>query len=176
VHLNPVRARWVEYAAAWRWSSFPGYSHRGRRLEWVASDEFLASWAGEFGGTDAAGAYRRSVSAGLAEPPASPWRAAYQGWVLGSGPFVDRVRARDLTATVDLRFYLRDKTVRRLNRHRPPERRLHFRSKFRWARDILESLKPWRWSGMWSRCIWPGPTWNSGSLVSVRPGSGALAM
>jgi hypothetical protein len=52
------------------------------------------------------------------------------------------VRAGDLTATVDLRLYLRDKTVRRLNRHRPPERRLHFRSKFRLARDLLESLKP----------------------------------
>src|SRR5437764_2840378 len=52
------------------------------------------------------------------------------------------LRAGDLTATVDLRLYLRDKTVRRLNRHRPPERRLHFRSKFRLARDILESLKP----------------------------------
>ena len=53
------------------------------------------------------------------------------------------LRAGDLTATVDLRLYLRDKTVRRLNRHRPPERRLHFRSKFRLARDILESLEPW---------------------------------
>jgi len=52
------------------------------------------------------------------------------------------LRAGDLTATVELRLYLRDKTVRRLNRHRPPERRLHFRSKFRLARDILESLKP----------------------------------
>jgi len=51
-------------------------------------------------------------------------------------------RAGDLTATVDLRLYLRDKTVRRLNRHRPRERRLHFRSTFRLARDILESLKP----------------------------------
>ena len=53
------------------------------------------------------------------------------------------LRAGDLTATVDLRLYLRDKTVRRLNRHRPPERRLHFRSKFRLARDILEALEPW---------------------------------
>jgi DDE superfamily endonuclease len=52
------------------------------------------------------------------------------------------LRAGDLTATVELRLYLRDKTVRRLNRHRPPERRLHFRSKFRLARAILESLKP----------------------------------
>ena len=52
------------------------------------------------------------------------------------------LRAGDLTATVDLRLYLRDKTVRRLNRHRSPECRLHFRSKFRLARDILEALKP----------------------------------
>jgi hypothetical protein len=52
------------------------------------------------------------------------------------------LRAGDLTATVDLRLYLRDKTVRRLNRHRSPENRLHFRSKPHLARDILEALKP----------------------------------
>jgi REP element-mobilizing transposase RayT len=93
VHLNPVRARLVDHPAGWRWSSYPGYAHRGRRLEWVAYDELLASWEGEFGGSDAAGTYRRYVTAGLAEPPESPWRDAYQGWVLGSGAFVDRVRA-----------------------------------------------------------------------------------
>jgi REP element-mobilizing transposase RayT len=43
VHLNPVRARLVEHPAGWRWSSYPGYAHRGRRLEWVAYDELLAS-------------------------------------------------------------------------------------------------------------------------------------
>jgi hypothetical protein len=52
------------------------------------------------------------------------------------------LRAGDLTATVDLRLYLRDKTVRRLNRHRTPERRVHFRSKFQLAREILEALRP----------------------------------
>jgi hypothetical protein len=52
------------------------------------------------------------------------------------------LRIGDLTATADLRLYLRDKTVRRLNRHRPPEHRVHFRSKFHLARDILEALKP----------------------------------
>ena len=93
VHLNPVRARLVEHPAAWRWSSYPGYAHRRRRLVWVAYEELLASWEGEFGGSDAAAAYRRYVTAGLAEPPQSPWREAYQGWVLGSGRFVDRVRA-----------------------------------------------------------------------------------
>lgn len=52
------------------------------------------------------------------------------------------LRAGDLTATVDLRLDLRDKTVRRLNRHRPLEHRVRFRSKFHLARDILEALKP----------------------------------
>ncbi len=51
------------------------------------------------------------------------------------------LRVGDLTATVDLRLYLRDKAVRRLNRHRSPEHRLRFRSKFHLAREILEALK-----------------------------------
>ena len=59
VHLNPVRGGLVEHPAAWAWSSYPGYAHRGRRLEWVAYDELLASWAGAFGGPDPAAAYRR---------------------------------------------------------------------------------------------------------------------
>jgi hypothetical protein len=45
-------------------------------------------------------------------------------------------------ATVDLRLYLRAKTVRRLNRKRPKEQRLSFRSKYRIARQILVELAP----------------------------------
>jgi REP element-mobilizing transposase RayT len=93
VHLNPVRARLVEQPAAWDWSSYPGYAHRSRRLKWVGYDEVLASWGGAFGGSDPAGAYRRYVNAGLSQPPESPWKEAYHGWILGSGAFVDRVKA-----------------------------------------------------------------------------------
>ena len=93
VHLNPVRARIIDSPAAWAWSSYPGYAHRERRLEWVAYDELLASWSGEFGGGDAAAAYRRYVIAGLSEAPESPWKEAYHGWILGSGSFIERVRA-----------------------------------------------------------------------------------
>jgi hypothetical protein len=45
-------------------------------------------------------------------------------------------------ATVDLRLYLREKTVRRLNRKRPKGQRLPFRSKYRIARQILVELAP----------------------------------
>jgi hypothetical protein len=95
VHLNPVRARLAEHPAAWQWSSYPGYARVGSRLEWVAYDELLASWGGEFGGSgsEPAAAYRRYVTEGLSEQLQSPWSEAYHGWVLGSQKFVDRVRA-----------------------------------------------------------------------------------
>src|SRR5262249_33084939 len=53
-----------------------------------------------------------------------------------------RARVGGLTATLELRLYLRAKTVRRRNRGRPPEQRLAFRSKNRLARAMLESVQP----------------------------------
>lgn len=40
-----------------------------------------------------------------------------------------------------VRPYLRKKTVRRINRHRPPERRIRFICKYRLARQILEDCR-----------------------------------
>jgi DDE family transposase len=40
----------------------------------------------------------------------------------------------------DHRLYLREKTVRRLNRNRPPEKRLKYRSKYRLVREMLVEL------------------------------------
>ena len=47
-----------------------------------------------------------------------------------------------VAVTFDLRLYLRERTVRRLNRRRQPAQRLHFISKPRLARQILEALRP----------------------------------
>jgi len=52
------------------------------------------------------------------------------------------LRVGDNVATVDLQLYLRAKTVRRLNRWRPKEQRLPFRSKYSIARLILVELLP----------------------------------
>ena len=95
MHLNPVRARLVEHPADWKWSSYPGYARRRSRLPWVAHDDLLAAWAGEFGGSgsEPEASYRKYVTAGLAQPPESPWSEAFHGWILGSQKFVDRVRA-----------------------------------------------------------------------------------
>jgi hypothetical protein len=52
------------------------------------------------------------------------------------------MRIGSQVVTVDLRLYLRQKTVRRLNRQRAKGQRIPFRSKYRIARMILEQLRP----------------------------------
>ena len=52
------------------------------------------------------------------------------------------LRIGKMVVTVDLRLYLRAKTMRRLNRHRPPGQRIPFRSKNSIARNMLEALRP----------------------------------
>lgn len=52
------------------------------------------------------------------------------------------MQAGQNVATVDVQLYLREKTVRRLNRKRPKEQRLSFRSKYRIARQMLVALRP----------------------------------
>ncbi len=44
--------------------------------------------------------------------------------------------------TFDVRLYLREATVRRLNRHRVPDERIAFRSKLHLARQMLQALRP----------------------------------
>ena len=52
-----------------------------------------------------------------------------------------RLHVGPFNFTVDLRVYLREKTVRRLNRKRPKDRRLKFRSKYSLAREMLAELE-----------------------------------
>lgn len=52
------------------------------------------------------------------------------------------LRIGNMVVTVDLRLYLREKTVRRLNRHRKAGQHIPFRSKNSLAKSILEALRP----------------------------------
>src|SRR6516225_6462079 len=74
VHLNPVRAGLVARPEHWEWSSYPGYRQPKRRFGWVAYDALLQAWRGDRGDDDPASAYVAFVEAGLAQPPASPFR------------------------------------------------------------------------------------------------------
>lgn len=49
----------------------------------------------------------------------------------------------NFTLTLDVRLYLRARTVRALNRHRTPGARLRFRSKNALAREMLQRIAPW---------------------------------
>jgi hypothetical protein len=83
------------------WSRAPKIGNgRAIRGIWRPADvapgcgtKLFAAWRGEWGGDDAAGAYRRYVEAGLTDPPHSPFRETFGGWVLGSRDFVERLRA-----------------------------------------------------------------------------------
>ena len=95
VHLNPVRARLVEHPGRLEMVELSGLCSAGSRLPWVAHDDLLAAWTGEFGGSgsEPEASYRKYVTAGLVQPPESPWSEAFHGSILGSQKFVDRVRA-----------------------------------------------------------------------------------
>jgi putative transposase len=93
VHLNPVRAALVARPEQRGWSSYPGYWQAKRRLGFVAYDALLRAWQGDRGG-DPASAYIPFVEAGIEQPPASPFREAFGGWILGSERFVGQLRVR----------------------------------------------------------------------------------
>lgn len=96
IHLNPVRGKrpLVEHPRDWMWSSYPGYDRRAKRVPWVAYDQVYGAWRGEMGGVHVEAAYRRFVEAGLVDSPDNPFQDAAQGWLLGSPPFVDRIKQR----------------------------------------------------------------------------------
>jgi hypothetical protein len=90
IHLNPVRAGLVARPEEWPWSSYPGYCRAGRSLPWVTYRSVL----GEFGASKAAArrAYVRFVHAAMEGEIASPFGSALGGLLLGSTPFVERIK------------------------------------------------------------------------------------
>jgi REP element-mobilizing transposase RayT len=93
IHLNPVRAGLVARPEQWELSSYPGYRYARRRQPWVAYNTLLAAGKSE-SRADPAVAYIRFVEKGLSDPPESPFRAAFGGWILGSEKFIDQLRRR----------------------------------------------------------------------------------
>jgi len=94
VHLNPVRGRrpLAERPEQWRWSSYPGYRWKSKRVSWIAYDTIYQAWQGEHGGKHPETAYRRFVEAGVDMPPQNPLSEATGGWLLGSQAFVERIK------------------------------------------------------------------------------------
>ncbi|MCD4685285.1 MAG: transposase [Anaerolineae bacterium] len=68
-----------------------------------------------------------------------PGHAAYKNGLVF---LLLRLHVGPFSFTVDMRLYLREKTVRRLNRGRPKAQRLKFRSKISLARTMLTEVAP----------------------------------
>ena len=96
LHLNPQRTKrpLAMHPADWRWSSYRGYARRRDRLGFVAYDSTLETMQADYGVKDPARAYRRFVEAGVVDPPDNPFDAAWEGWLLGSKEFLDKIKAR----------------------------------------------------------------------------------
>jgi hypothetical protein len=96
LHLNPTRGKrpLVQHPADWRWSSYPGYADRRRQVDYVAYQPVWDAWQGESGRRDPVRAYRTFVEAGLDQPPANPFSAAWEGWLLGSEKFLKSIKRK----------------------------------------------------------------------------------
>jgi REP element-mobilizing transposase RayT len=91
IHLNPARVRLVRRPEQWEWLSYPGYRDPRRAQAWVAHDALLEARQGERGGRDRRRDSVRFVESSLADPPPSPFREAFGGWIMGSERFVPRL-------------------------------------------------------------------------------------
>jgi len=92
LHLNPFRAGLVTKPEDYAWSSYPGYHWRSRMRSWVTYEAVLREFGRDEAETRAA--YRRFVRAGMAQPPAPPWKDAVEDLILGSEQFVQQIRER----------------------------------------------------------------------------------
>ena len=90
IHLNPVRAGLVQKPEQCRWSSCRGYYDDRHVVQWVTYERVLR----EFGADEATSRrrYRSFVQAGIEAPPASPFREALHGLIIGSDAFSSRVK------------------------------------------------------------------------------------
>lgn len=93
LHLNPCVGKRPLCAKpdAWKHNSYAGYACKRERLDFVDYTALLDAWSGEFGGRDAAAAYRRYVSQGLQGKLVNPLSAAWDEWVIGSKAFLKRM-------------------------------------------------------------------------------------
>jgi len=72
-----------------KWSSYPVYAYGRKWPEWLNTDLILSQFSGE----DNCKAYREKVQAYAGEEKGL-WEDFRHGMILGTGRFVDRIKAR----------------------------------------------------------------------------------
>ena len=90
VHLNPVRAKIVEAPEKHRWSSYPGYTGKGREYEWMDYSWVLSRFGDDI--SMARKKYRGYVEDALKEPVENPIEALHGQIILGGKEFIKKIK------------------------------------------------------------------------------------
>lgn len=134
IHLNPCRARLVTRPDDYQWSTYRFFLNPNLAPAWLDWRTVFC----EFGGSESAAriAYRKYVNAGLMEPPANPFAAAYEEVLYGSSEFINSHKQllEEADASIDQRakavtveqvmelvskqFDVSESTLRQSGRHR----------------------------------------------------------
>ena len=98
VVLNPVRARMVNDAGDWSWSSYLAMTGQAAKLDCLQTDWLLAQFASEKNQTIIG--YQNFVRSGVGLPPV--WEGLKSQIFLGNKAFVEKMQSRIKTGTNDL--------------------------------------------------------------------------
>jgi len=71
---------------------YPGFCSKAKQVDWIEYDGVLNAWQAEMGGSNSERAYRNFVESGIEKPPENLWKAALEGWLLGSEAFLNRMK------------------------------------------------------------------------------------
>ena len=78
IHLNPVRAGIVDRPEDYRFSSYPGYHYKRKRVPWITYDAVLREFSSEM--NQSGRLYRRFVTAGIAAVVAAEFGCQEGAW------------------------------------------------------------------------------------------------
>lgn len=90
IHLNPIRAGIVEKVEDYPWSSYADYLDPKKAVKWLETKWVLEQFSKTL--LNACKMYKQFVDEGVNR--SSPFKEAYLGVVLGSAPFVERMKSK----------------------------------------------------------------------------------
>ncbi|MCP4629292.1 MAG: hypothetical protein GY850_38175 [bacterium] len=98
IHRNPLRAGIVRRLAAYRWSSYKVYAYGRKTPKWLSTDLILSQFAGD---QDRYRSYREKVQKYASEEKRL-FENLRHGLILGSKPFVEKIRKRYIPSKAKL--------------------------------------------------------------------------
>lgn len=99
IHLNPVRAKLVGLPEEYPWSSYREYLGTRKPYPWVDLSLILGCDGNHL--AESRSSYAAFVLAGIGKDPPAGYRESSCSGILGSGEFIDQIKARFLTNQLD---------------------------------------------------------------------------